>query len=303
MARWDGSGRCVRVEGGAVRASLHHKAKPDVIKGPFRKRGGCAMKVVGLTRGGLCGCPGMPGRAWRVRRVGRDGGAREGAARGAISRGRSTGGIAVAGKDRREAEAQDARARGMDVERSQPRKGLGGEGRRVKPEGPRSERSPSPAPGDTVPHPAAASLWEQFVSQNLAVALRRVEHNAGAAGIDGMSTKELRPWLKDHWPKVRSRLDAGTYRRARPEGDDPQALGWPANVGGAGCGGSVDLPGHRAGAHAHLRPAFPSSQLRLWPGARPIMRSSGHASSSLMTRRGASTLISTRSSIEFSTTP
>jgi RNA-directed DNA polymerase len=44
------------------------------------------------------------------------------------------------------------------------------------------------------------------------VALRRVEQNAGAAGIDGMSTEELRPWLKDHWPEVRSRLDAGTYR-------------------------------------------------------------------------------------------
>ncbi len=40
----------LRVEGGTVRASLHHEAKPDVIKGPFRKRGGCARKVVGLTR-------------------------------------------------------------------------------------------------------------------------------------------------------------------------------------------------------------------------------------------------------------
>jgi group II intron reverse transcriptase/maturase len=47
---------------------------------------------------------------------------------------------------------------------------------------------------------------------NLVAALRRVEQNAGAAGIDGMSTKELGPWLKDHWPELRSRLDAGTYR-------------------------------------------------------------------------------------------
>jgi RNA-directed DNA polymerase len=47
---------------------------------------------------------------------------------------------------------------------------------------------------------------------NLAEALRRVEQNAGAPGIDGMSTKELRPWLHDHWPEVRSRLEAGTYR-------------------------------------------------------------------------------------------
>ncbi len=83
----------------------------------------------------------------------------------------------------------------------------------MKPEDVRSEQSPSPAPGDTGPHPAEASLWELFMARgNLADALRRVEQNAGAPGIDGMSTKELRPWLKDHWPEVRSQLDAGTYR-------------------------------------------------------------------------------------------
>src|SRR5688572_18373741 len=101
----------------------------------------------------------------------------------------------------------------MGVEGSQPLRGPGREGRRVKPEGARPERSPSPAPSDTAPHPADASLWEQLLSRgNLAEALRRVEQNAGAAGIDGMSTKELRPWLKDHWPQVRSQLEAGTYR-------------------------------------------------------------------------------------------
>ena len=84
----------LRVEGGAVRASLHHEAKPDAIKGPFRKRGGCATKVVGLTRGDLRGCPRMPGHAWRARRVGRDGRGREALARrGEVSRGRITGGI------------------------------------------------------------------------------------------------------------------------------------------------------------------------------------------------------------------
>ena len=83
----------------------------------------------------------------------------------------------------------------------------------MKPEDARSERSPSPAPGDTAPHPAKAGLWEQVMArENLAEALTRVEQKAGASGIDGMSTKELRPWLKDHWPEVRSQLDAGTYR-------------------------------------------------------------------------------------------
>ncbi|MCA1699041.1 MAG: group II intron reverse transcriptase/maturase, partial [Actinobacteria bacterium] len=83
----------------------------------------------------------------------------------------------------------------------------------MKPEGSQPERSPSPAPSDTAPHPAAASLWEQLLSrENLAAALRRVEQNAGAPGTDGMSTKELRPWLKDRWPQIRFKLDAGTYR-------------------------------------------------------------------------------------------
>ena len=79
----------------------------------------------------------------------------------------------------------------MDVDRSQPRKGPGRESQTVKPEDLRSERSRSPAAGDTAPHPAEVSLWESFLSRgNLAEALRRVEQNAGASGIDGMSTKE-----------------------------------------------------------------------------------------------------------------
>lgn len=85
---------------------------------------------------------------------------------------------------------------------------------KVKPEAPREERSGFSAPGTAEPHPAAAKdLWEKFLSrENLVAALRRVEQNAGAPGVDGVKTKELRPWLHDHWPEVRAMLDAGTYR-------------------------------------------------------------------------------------------
>jgi group II intron reverse transcriptase/maturase len=83
----------------------------------------------------------------------------------------------------------------------------------VKPKDARSGRSGSPVPEDTSAHPAEASLWERFLArENLVEALRRVERNAGAPGIDGMSTKELRAWLRDHWSRVRSMLDEGTYR-------------------------------------------------------------------------------------------
>ena len=112
--------------------------------------------------------------------------------------------------------------------------------------------------------PAEASLWEQFLArENLAEALRRVERNAGAAGIDGMSTKELRPWLKDHWLQVRSQLDAGTYRPQpvkrvmipKPSGG-LRMLGVPTVTvyrkvtqrvfGFAGCDASVSPVGRRA---------------------------------------------------------
>jgi RNA-directed DNA polymerase len=83
----------------------------------------------------------------------------------------------------------------------------------VKPEDARSGRSGGPAPDDAVAYPAGAGLWERVLArENLALALRRVERNAGAAGIDGMTTVQLRPWLKEHWPFVRAALDAGTYR-------------------------------------------------------------------------------------------
>jgi hypothetical protein len=85
---WEGSRRRIRdprdtnrVGGGTVWASRQRTAKPVVVKGPLRRRGGCAEKVAALIRGGLHGCPG-----W-------DGGGREAAARrGEVSRGRSTGG-------------------------------------------------------------------------------------------------------------------------------------------------------------------------------------------------------------------
>ena len=87
------------------------------------------------------------------------------------------------------------------------------EGSRVKPEGPHGGQSLFPAAESSDPHPAPASLFESFLSrENLARALKRVEQNHGAPGPDGMKTEDLRPWLHAHWPEVRARLDAGTYR-------------------------------------------------------------------------------------------
>jgi group II intron reverse transcriptase/maturase len=47
---------------------------------------------------------------------------------------------------------------------------------------------------------------------NLLRALKRVEGNRGAAGVDGMGVEDLRPYLKTHWLDLREGLLAGAYR-------------------------------------------------------------------------------------------
>lgn len=60
---------------------------------------------------------------------------------------------------------------------------------------------------------AGSELWAQvWERQNLLAALKRVEQNGGAPGIDGMTVQELRPYLKAHWLEQRAQLDAGSYK-------------------------------------------------------------------------------------------
>lgn len=50
--------------------------------------------------------------------------------------------------------------------------------------------------------------------ENLKRALRRVEENKGAAGVDGMRVRELRSHLKQRWPELREQLLSGSYQPA-----------------------------------------------------------------------------------------
>ena len=54
-------------------------------------------------------------------------------------------------------------------------------------------------------------LMEQVVTQaNATAAWRAVKRNGGAPGIDGMTSKELRDHVRQHWDTIRTKLLAGT---------------------------------------------------------------------------------------------
>ena len=55
-------------------------------------------------------------------------------------------------------------------------------------------------------------IEEVCEKENLKEALRRVKANAGAAGVDGMTVKELPVFLRENWPRLKEQLLSGTYR-------------------------------------------------------------------------------------------
>ena len=53
---------------------------------------------------------------------------------------------------------------------------------------------------------------EQVVTEeNATVAWKAVKRNRGAAGLDGMTTEQLRDHIRAHWENLRTKLLAGKY--------------------------------------------------------------------------------------------
>jgi len=74
--------------------------------------------------------------------------------------------------------------------------------------------------------------------ENMGSAMRRVEANQGSAGVDGMPGDGLRPYLRQHGPRIKEDLLAGCYQPRpvlkveipKPDGKGVRMLGIPTGV-------------------------------------------------------------------------
>jgi RNA-directed DNA polymerase len=59
----------------------------------------------------------------------------------------------------------------------------------------------------------ADRLMERVIARdNMLLALQRVKENRGAPGVDGVTVDQMEQYCRDHWPRIREELLAGTYK-------------------------------------------------------------------------------------------
>lgn len=84
--------------------------------------------------------------------------------------------------------------------------------------------------------PETKQLMEAVVErENMKLALRQVERNRGAAGVDKMTVDQLRAYLHEHWPRIKAELLTGNYQPQpvlkveipKPGGKGMRTLGIP----------------------------------------------------------------------------
>jgi RNA-directed DNA polymerase len=92
-----------------------------------------------------------------------------------------------------------------------PELDLWGSGR--NPRGYRSKSASKATVATGTKSAAGEAMMEAVVArENMLQALRAVERNAGAAGVDGMTTEELRGCLRARWEQLKRQLLEGTYQ-------------------------------------------------------------------------------------------
>ncbi len=76
----------------------------------------------------------------------------------------------------------------------------------------RQFRGSSPTCLSAMIGPGEPGLFERMLGlENMLKALRAVETNRGAGGLDGMEVGQLRGYLKEHWVGIQERLLTGGY--------------------------------------------------------------------------------------------
>lgn len=87
--------------------------------------------------------------------------------------------------------------------------------------------------------PGTENMMERVVErENMKRAYRRVVGNRGSAGVDGMGVEELKPYLQEHWGRIREELLGGRYEPQpvlrveipKPGGKGMRKLGIPTVV-------------------------------------------------------------------------
>src|SRR5215216_5222576 len=87
--------------------------------------------------------------------------------------------------------------------------------------------------------PEAEQLLEAVVERkNMWLALKQVERNKGAAGVDQMTVEQLRAYLREHWLRMKEELLAGSYQPQpvlkveipKPGGKGMRMLGIPTVI-------------------------------------------------------------------------
>ena len=67
-------------------------------------------------------------------------------------------------------------------------------------------------PKGTTPNEEIGLLERVLERENMLQALHRVERNQGAPGIDGMTVKDIRQYVKENWAHTKETLLKGTYK-------------------------------------------------------------------------------------------
>jgi retron-type reverse transcriptase len=107
---------------------------------------------------------------------------------------------------------------------------LGGGSRKLR----RAQASGANSPGAGEPtDPRKPDLIETMLERgNLIRALQAVERNAGAAGVDGLETSQLRRYLFGYWNRIKEQILNGTYHpRPVRRVDIPKAGGGTRMLG------------------------------------------------------------------------